>query len=88
MPPETDSTSASSPHAPTHPMQHGHRPASSAQVPGSLVPEAGWHFLHVFYTVDRAKLAALSSEARAEGRRPGPDTLPITGPARALSGPA
>jgi chlorite dismutase len=56
------------PVAPTHPMQHGHRPASSAQLPATLVPTSGWHFLHVFYQVDRAALAALTPEARAEGR--------------------
>jgi chlorite dismutase len=52
----------------THPMQHGHRPASAAQVPATLVPEAGWHCLHLFYRVDRAALASLSPEARLEGR--------------------
>jgi chlorite dismutase len=49
-------------------MQHGHRPASSAQFPATLVPEVGWHFLHVFYQVDRGALANLSAEVRAEGR--------------------
>src|SRR5437867_9352365 len=52
----------------THPMQHGHRPSASAQVPATLVPEAGWHFLHVFYQVDRGVLAGLSAEARIQGR--------------------
>jgi chlorite dismutase len=50
-------------------MQHGHRPAAAAQVPATLVPEAGWHCLHLFYRVDRAALASLSAEAREEGRR-------------------
>ncbi len=60
----------SRPNAPTQtqPMQHGHRPASSAQVPATLVPETGWHFLHVFYQIDRAALAALSPQALEEGR--------------------
>ncbi len=60
----------SRPNAPTQtqPMQHGHRPASSAQFPATLVPETGWHFLHVFYQVDRAALAALSPQALEEGR--------------------
>jgi chlorite dismutase len=49
-------------------MQHGHRPASSSQIPATLVPETGWHFLHVFYRVDRAALAGLGEAARAEGR--------------------
>jgi peroxiredoxin len=56
------------PSTPTQPMQHGHRPAASAQIPATLVPEVGWHFLHVFYQVDRGALAGLSHEARAEGR--------------------
>src|SRR3954470_22855982 len=71
---ETNATSnaptreVSSSTAPTHPSQHGHRPASSAQYPATLVPEAGWHFLHVFYRIDRARWASLSEEAKAEGR--------------------
>jgi peroxiredoxin len=54
--------------SPTQPMQHGHRPSSSERVPASLVPDSGWHFLHLFYRIDRAALANLSPEARAEGR--------------------
>lgn len=56
------------PTAPTHPMQHGHRPAESAQYPATLVPEAGWHVLHLYYRVDRGALAALSVADRREGR--------------------
>lgn len=56
------------PVTPTQPMQHGHRPAASALVPATLVPEAGWHVLHVFYQVDRAALSALTPEVRAEGK--------------------
>lgn len=52
----------------THPMQHGHRPASSERIPATLIPESGWHFLHVFYRIDRAALAKWSREARVEGR--------------------
>ena len=55
--------------SPTQPKQHGHRPASAERVPATLVPEAGWHFLHLFYRVDRGALADLSEEARREGRR-------------------
>jgi chlorite dismutase len=54
--------------APTQPMQHGHRPASSAQIPATLVPEAGWHVLHVFYRIDRGALAALAPADREAGR--------------------
>jgi chlorite dismutase len=32
-----------------------------------LVPENGWHFLHLFYQVDRARLGELSAEQRQEG---------------------
>ncbi|WP_235963259.1 hydrogen peroxide-dependent heme synthase [Tautonia rosea] len=49
-------------------MQHGHRPAAAEQVPATLVPETGWHFLHLFYRIDREILARLSPEARAQGR--------------------
>ncbi len=56
------------PQAPTQPMQHGHRPAASAQVPATLVPETGWHFLHLFYRIDRQALAALDESKRQEGR--------------------
>jgi hydrogen peroxide-dependent heme synthase len=55
--------------APRQPMQHGHRPAASAQVPATLVPESGWHFLHLFYRIDRARLTALSESALVEGRK-------------------
>ncbi len=68
MPPETEPTTASPAQTPTQPMQHGHRPSSAAQIPATLVPEAGWHFLHVFYKVDRAQLASMTPEERARGR--------------------
>ncbi|HEX8200917.1 MAG TPA: hydrogen peroxide-dependent heme synthase [Isosphaeraceae bacterium] len=59
---------ASSPSPSTQPMQHGHRPAASAQVPATLVPEAGWHVLHLFYRIDRRVLAALPESDRRDGR--------------------
>jgi chlorite dismutase len=34
----------------------------------TLVPVSGWHFLHLFYKVDRAALASLDPGRRAEGR--------------------
>ncbi len=37
------------------------------QVPASLVPEKGWHFLHLFYRVDRVRLAVLTPEDRQRG---------------------
>jgi chlorite dismutase len=47
---------------------HGHRSATAEAFPASLTPEVGWHFLHVFYRVDRAALARLSSEEIRRGR--------------------
>lgn len=52
----------------TQPMQHGPRPSASAQEPASLVPVGGWHFLHLFYRIDRGALAGLSEETRQRGR--------------------
>jgi chlorite dismutase len=52
----------------TFPMQHGHRPAAAEQVPATLVPENGWHFLHLYYKVDRAQLIELPTESRQRGR--------------------
>jgi chlorite dismutase len=52
----------------THPMQHGHRPMSSEQIPATLVPEQGWHFLHLFYRIDRARLAGFPADLRHRGR--------------------
>jgi chlorite dismutase len=48
-------------------MQHGHRPSVSADIPNTLVPETGWHFLHLFYRIDRACLAGLGAEQVREG---------------------
>jgi hydrogen peroxide-dependent heme synthase len=42
---------------------HGVEPA-----PASLVPVSGWHFLHLFFRVDRGALAKLSDEEKARGR--------------------
>jgi hydrogen peroxide-dependent heme synthase len=53
---------------PTYPLQHGHRPASSEQIAATLVPEVGWHILHLFYQVDRGILAGLSADDRRLGR--------------------
>src|SRR5208337_5561000 len=48
----------------TQPMQHGRRPATSAQVPATLVPETGWHFLHLFYRIDRERLRGFTDQDR------------------------
>ena len=44
-------------------------PGAMEQVPASLEPENGWHFLHLFYKIDRAKLALMSRETVEHGRR-------------------
>jgi chlorite dismutase len=49
-------------------MQHAHRPAASAQVPATLVPETGWHFFHLFYRIDRDRLRVFTAQERCEGR--------------------
>ena len=59
---------ATEPGGKTHPMQHGHRPASSAKYPATLMPETGWHFLHLFYKVDRDRLRRFNEEERSAGR--------------------
>jgi hydrogen peroxide-dependent heme synthase len=41
---------------------------TKAAYPATLVPEAGWHFLHLFYRIDRRVLAELPAEARQAGR--------------------
>ena len=53
---------------PVHGQGHAPRPGPSAPVPATLVPESGWHFLHVFYRIDRGALAGLSEEAKVSGR--------------------
>jgi hydrogen peroxide-dependent heme synthase len=74
------------PHAPAaaagrpaaaHPGQH------AAQQPSSEVstsPAQGWHVSHLFYRFDRARLAALSPEVRAEGIRLFCEALDPAGP--------
>ena len=50
------------------PSAYGHRPSAAEQVPATLVPPVGWHFLHLFYRIDRAALAGISEADRARGR--------------------
>jgi hydrogen peroxide-dependent heme synthase len=68
-PASTDSPApaAARPQRQTYAMQHGHRPAVSEQIEATLVPEKGWHFLHLFYRVDRARLALLTAQQRQHG---------------------
>ena len=51
----------------THPVAHAHRPPAPEAVAATLVPENGWHFLHLFYRIDRDRLAELSSHDRQHG---------------------
>ncbi len=71
-PPDAASARGSGSDAPTaiktHPIQHGHRPTVAEQIPASLVPANGWHFVHLFYRVNRARLALLSPEDVQRGR--------------------
>lgn len=48
----------------------GARPSGApAVVPATLVPESGWHFLHLFYRIDRDALSRLPEATREAGRR-------------------
>lgn len=53
--------------APAPTATQAHRPAAE-MAPASLVPEVGWHFLHMFYRVDRGVMAGLSKKERKRGR--------------------
>ncbi len=64
--------------APTQPMQHGHRPASADRFPATLVPEAGWHFLHVYYRVNRTILNGMFRTDRRKGVKQFKDALDKT----------
>ena len=52
------------------PAHAGHRPGAAAvAIPATLVPDGGgWHFLHIYYRVDRAALGQIDEGRRAEGR--------------------
>jgi chlorite dismutase len=70
----SEGTTTTPPPTPTPaaaPQAHGHRPggAVATAFPATLVPDSGWHFLHVFYRVDRAILAGLPDAAKEQGRR-------------------
>ena len=62
---------------------------SARQAPPSLVPEVGWHVLHLFYRIDRERLARLTPALRAEGRRQFAETMRIApaGEAQRAGGP-
>ena len=64
---ETPAAGSERPHAATPTARPGPGPAE--QVPATLVPETGWHFLHVFYQVDRAALAGAHGGGTRGGAR-------------------
>ena len=70
--PHAPATGAGRPAA-AHPSQE-----ASSEV--STSPAQGWHVSHLFYRFDRARLAALSPEARAEGMRLFCEALDPAGP--------
>ena len=80
--------SESRPTAPAPGAQPGTRPTWT-EVPATLVPESGWHFLHLYYRIDRARLAAIPEADVQLGRdelaaildpgRLGGDDPPVTG---------
>lgn len=47
----------------------GVRPAGAGRITASLVPERGWHFLHLYFQVDRNEAARMSREDRDRGGR-------------------
>ncbi len=67
--PETSAPPESGPgttaHAPAR--QGGQRPSAAPQAMLTLVPEEGWHFLHLFYRIDRARLADMPASHRERG---------------------
>jgi peroxiredoxin len=71
----SEGTAATPPGTPSQPAQLSHRPAASAPAPATLVPETGWHFLHVFYRIDRDVMADMTSTDVERGRRALTDAL-------------
>ena len=63
---------AEAPARPSGPPATGGRPhpgSTATAIPGSLIPETGWHFLHLFYRIDRAKMASFDEATIERGRR-------------------
>lgn len=69
-PHETSPPPTSAGHGTTAPAvgrPHAGRPGAEPQAAASLVPEEGWHFLHLFYRIDRARLADMPASRREQG---------------------
>ncbi len=45
----------------------GVRPGGAVRITASLVPERGWHFLHLYFQIDRNAAAKMSREDRDRG---------------------
>ena len=69
-----------SPKAAGPPVPHGTRPGHAERVQATLVPPSGWHFLHLYYRVDREALARLDEAARDLGRRQFVEALDLARP--------
>jgi chlorite dismutase len=57
-------------------------PAQNEEPAPSLIPLSGWHFLHLYYRVDRRALAALPGDLRTRGRSSLAEALATPGPAQ------
>jgi len=65
---ETPATPTPEPAAPGPAAERPARRPSAREVPASLVPETGWHFLHLFYHVDRDAMLDLDRDELRQGR--------------------
>ncbi|MFO0957129.1 MAG: hydrogen peroxide-dependent heme synthase [Isosphaeraceae bacterium] len=55
---------------PTARLDAGHpRPTVDPDPESSLVPATGWHFLHLYYRIDRAALDSIDPRGREKGRQ-------------------
>jgi len=72
---------------PAHAGGHGHGRPVAEEVPATLVPAGGWHFLHLFYRVDRNILNQLPLAQREEGMKQLAAALtPVTGDDKPITG--
>lgn len=53
----------------SHATEHPAPRANAAAAQTGLTPVSGWHFLHLYYRIDRGALMALPPSAREQGRR-------------------
>lgn len=68
------------------------RPGAAPVPEPSLTPISGWHFLHLYYRIDRSALQAVPEALREQGRRElvttleGPISALATGPTGSIEG--